>query len=166
MKLNRIGFAITAILYGLLILFVFLVGSYLLILSARKNRLDSIVEEAEKSYFPKKVDVWMKVQVGAKSYIELCKSYYNIMDGQVIEVAPGKGCGMDASALQACGYNYSGISCEGGYSVTYIGSGTIPGTPSKKVSFVLSRPSFDTACTVTFTANSPNSLCVPEGDVE
>ena len=50
MKLNNKGFAITAVLYGLLILFVMLVGSYLMILSARKNRLDSIVGTIEKEY--------------------------------------------------------------------------------------------------------------------
>ena len=50
MKLNKKGFAITAILYGLLILFVFLVGSYLLILSARKARVDKIIKNAEERY--------------------------------------------------------------------------------------------------------------------
>ena len=47
MKLNNKGFAITGILYGLLILFALLVGSYLTILTARKNRLDGIVENIE-----------------------------------------------------------------------------------------------------------------------
>ena len=50
MKLNRKGFVITAILYGLLLLFVMLVSSYLLVLSARKNRLDNIVKEVEGKY--------------------------------------------------------------------------------------------------------------------
>lgn len=49
MKLNNKGFAITAVLYGLLILFVFLVGSYLTVLTAKKNRVDKITEEIEKS---------------------------------------------------------------------------------------------------------------------
>ena len=48
--LNRKGFAITAVLYGLLILFVLLVSSYLLILSARKNRVDELVSDIEQSY--------------------------------------------------------------------------------------------------------------------
>ena len=47
MKLNNKGFAITAVLYGLLILFVFLVGSYLTVLTAKKNRVDKITEEIE-----------------------------------------------------------------------------------------------------------------------
>ncbi len=50
MKLNNRGFAITAVLYGLLILFVILVSSYLLILSAKKNRLDNLIEDAENIY--------------------------------------------------------------------------------------------------------------------
>ena len=37
MKLNNRGFAITSILYSLLILFVILVGSYLMILSSKKE---------------------------------------------------------------------------------------------------------------------------------
>ena len=50
MKLNRKGFAITAVLYGILILFVLLVGSYLIVLSARKNRVDRIIEDMEYTY--------------------------------------------------------------------------------------------------------------------
>lgn len=50
MKLNNKGFAITSILYGLLILFALLVASYLTILTARKNRLDDIIENIEKEY--------------------------------------------------------------------------------------------------------------------
>lgn len=50
MKLNNKGFAITAVLYGLLVLFVILVSSYLLVLSAKKDRIDTIVNEIENSY--------------------------------------------------------------------------------------------------------------------
>lgn len=50
MKLNNKGFAITAVLYGLLILFVILVSSYLAILSSKKNRLDRITEKIEYDY--------------------------------------------------------------------------------------------------------------------
>lgn len=50
MKLNNKGFAITGILYGLLILFALLVGSYLTILTAKKNRLDGIVADIENEY--------------------------------------------------------------------------------------------------------------------
>lgn len=50
MKLNNKGFAITAVLYGLLILFVVLVSSYLLVLSAKKDRVDTLVNEIEKNY--------------------------------------------------------------------------------------------------------------------
>ncbi|MGM9876620.1 MAG: hypothetical protein ACI310_05280 [Bacilli bacterium] len=50
MKLNNKGFAITGILYGLLILFALLVGTYLTILTAKKNRLDSIITSIEEEY--------------------------------------------------------------------------------------------------------------------
>ena len=50
MKLNNKGFAITAVLYGLLILFVILVSSYLLVLSVKKDRVDTIVNEIENDY--------------------------------------------------------------------------------------------------------------------
>lgn len=50
MKLNNKGFAITAVLYGLLILFSLLVSSYLVVLSAKKNKLDIITSEIEEDY--------------------------------------------------------------------------------------------------------------------
>lgn len=50
MKLNNKGFAITSILYGLLILFVLMVGSYLIVLSVKKNNLDKITESIEDDY--------------------------------------------------------------------------------------------------------------------
>lgn len=50
MKLNNKGFAITAVLYGLLILFVILIGSYLTLLATKKNRLDSITSDVESKY--------------------------------------------------------------------------------------------------------------------
>ena len=50
MKLNNKGFAITAVLYGILVLFIFLVGSYLMVLSAKKNRIDDITSQIEDEY--------------------------------------------------------------------------------------------------------------------
>lgn len=50
MGLNNKGFAITGVLYGLLILFVILVGSYLAIMSSKKNRLDTISDELNEKY--------------------------------------------------------------------------------------------------------------------
>lgn len=50
MKLNNKGFAITAVLYGLLILFVVLIGSYLTLLGTKKSRLDIITSDVEKDY--------------------------------------------------------------------------------------------------------------------
>ena len=51
MKLNNKGFAITSILYALLILFVLLVSSYLTILTVRKNRVDKITSKVENDYY-------------------------------------------------------------------------------------------------------------------
>lgn len=53
MELNNKGFAITAVLYGLLILFVVLVSSYLVVLSAKKDRVEKITNEIEKEYIEK-----------------------------------------------------------------------------------------------------------------
>jgi len=49
MKLNNKGFAITSVLYGLLILFVLLVGTYLTILSSKKNRVDNLLSDFDKN---------------------------------------------------------------------------------------------------------------------
>ena len=57
MKLNNRGFAITAVLYGLLILFSFLVGSYLLVLSAKKDRVNNLIDEIEKNYYESRYGV-------------------------------------------------------------------------------------------------------------
>lgn len=51
MKLNNKGFAITSVLYGLLILFVVLTSTYLAILSSKKNNIDKITEDLEGDYF-------------------------------------------------------------------------------------------------------------------
>ena len=51
MKLNNKGFAITSVLYGLLILFVVLKSTYLAILSSKKNNIDKITEDLEEDYF-------------------------------------------------------------------------------------------------------------------
>lgn len=51
MKLNNKGFAITTVLYGLLILFVFLLASYFTVLTAKKNRLDRLTKGIEEDYY-------------------------------------------------------------------------------------------------------------------
>lgn len=51
MKLNNKGFAITSVLYGLLILFVVLTSTYLAILSSKKNNIYKITEDLEEDYF-------------------------------------------------------------------------------------------------------------------
>lgn len=77
MKLNNKGFAITGILYGLLILFALLVGSYLTILTARKNRLDGIVENIENEYNGNATDTYtLTLERG----LGVEKIYYKIND--------------------------------------------------------------------------------------
>lgn len=58
MKLNNKGFAITSVLYGLLILFVSLVGTYLAVLVSKMNRLNNISDDINDKYgFNAKLDV-------------------------------------------------------------------------------------------------------------
>lgn len=86
MKLNNKGFAITGILYGLLLLFVLLVGSYLTVLSSKKNRLDSVIEDAEDEYFNEKVPVCSNNEIeidDRTEYVIPCDGNYKIkLDSQ------------------------------------------------------------------------------------
>lgn len=89
MKLNNKGFAITSILYGMLILFVSLTGSYLIILSAQKNRVDKIMEDFEsKEGFNSYIDInasfpYMALYTGKYVFDEEeCYSY--IIKGTII----------------------------------------------------------------------------------
>lgn len=50
MKLNNKGFAITSVLYGLLILFVLLTSTYLSMLTTKKNNIDKVDEDIEEDY--------------------------------------------------------------------------------------------------------------------
>lgn len=50
MKLNNKGFAITAVLYGILILFVFTTSTYLIALSMKKDRLTSVTDDIANEY--------------------------------------------------------------------------------------------------------------------
>lgn len=53
MKLNNKGFAITSVLYGLLILFVVLTSTYLAMLGAKKNNIDKTTSDIETEYYEK-----------------------------------------------------------------------------------------------------------------
>lgn len=50
MKLNNKGFAITSVLYGLLILFVLLTSTYLSMLTTKKNNIDKVTKDIEEAY--------------------------------------------------------------------------------------------------------------------
>lgn len=50
MKLNNKGFAITSVLYGLLILFVVLTSTYLSMLTTKKNNIDKVTKDIEEDY--------------------------------------------------------------------------------------------------------------------
>lgn len=71
MKLNNKGFAITAVLYGLLILFVVLVSSYLLVLSVKKKRVEILVNDIE--------DVFIEI-TGEYELIDYITNLYNNSD--------------------------------------------------------------------------------------
>ncbi len=94
MKLNNIGFAITSILYSLLILFVILVGSYLMILSSKKNRLDIISEDIENNFsfnncvYKDNSDNCMEVSISFSSLIPYKLNY----TGKYIFIINGRRC--------------------------------------------------------------------------
>ena len=75
MKLNNKGFAITAVLYGLLILFVLLVSSYLLVLSVKKDRVEILINDIEEVF----IDV-----TGERNLKEYIISLYNDSDKTAI----------------------------------------------------------------------------------
>ena len=50
MKLNNKWFAITSVLYGLLILFVVLTSTYLSMLTTKKNNIDKVTKDIEEDY--------------------------------------------------------------------------------------------------------------------
>lgn len=89
MKLNNKGFAITSVLYGLLILFVVMTSTYLTVLSAKKNRLDNITKEIEDSYdFTKKINdsitfPYTVPYTGKYVFDENCYTY--LYKGDIIE---------------------------------------------------------------------------------
>lgn len=81
MKLNNRGFAITSVLYGLLILFVLLTGSYLSILGAKKNRLDVITSDIEKRYaFENKLE-GSSITISGDSFEAPCVGKYILGNG-------------------------------------------------------------------------------------
>lgn len=81
MKLNNRGFAITSVLYGLLILFVLLTGSYLSILGAKKNRLDVITSDIEKRYaFENKLE-GSSITISGDSFEAPCVGKYILVNG-------------------------------------------------------------------------------------
>lgn len=83
MKLNNRGFAITSVLYGLLILFVLLTGSYLSILGAKKNRLDVITRDIEERYaFENKLEV-SSITISGGSFEAPCVGKYTFNNGSV-----------------------------------------------------------------------------------
>lgn len=87
MKLNNKGFAITGILYGLLILFVMLVSSYLLILNTKKNMLDKIVEEMERDYFgeEEQQETESQEEDNGPYEINIYKAINNVIDNNPIQ---------------------------------------------------------------------------------
>ena len=91
MKLNNRGFAITVVLYGLLILFVLLTGSYLSILGAKKNRLDVITRDIEERYaFEKEYAVSSITINDDRSFEAPCVGKYDFDNGKSVYLYKGK----------------------------------------------------------------------------
>ena len=108
MKLNNKGFAITGILYGLLILFALLVGSYLTVLTARKNRLDGIVENIENEYNGNTTDTYT---LTLKRCLGVEKIYYKINEASDYTSTTSNSITLDVQAETT--YYYYGTASSG-----------------------------------------------------
>lgn len=90
MKLNNKGFAITSVLYGLLILFVVFTGTYLSLLGAKKNKLDKITEDIEAKYaFEKPIDV-NSISITNGSFTAPCIGKYKLNNNKYVYLYKGK----------------------------------------------------------------------------
>lgn len=89
MKLNNKGFAITSVLYGLLILFVVFTGTYLSLLGAKKNKLDNITKDIEAKYvFEKKLNDSISITNG--SFTAPCIGKYKLNNNKYVYLYKGK----------------------------------------------------------------------------
>lgn len=89
MKLNNKGFAITSVLYGLLILFVVFTGTYLSLLGAKKNKLDNITTDIEAKYaFEKKLNDSISITNG--SFTAPCIGKYKLNNNKYVYLYKGK----------------------------------------------------------------------------
>ena len=89
MKLNNKGFAITSVLYGLLILFVVFTGTYLSLLGAKKNKLDNITKYIEAKYvFEKKLNDSISITNG--SFTAPCIGKYKLNNNKYVYLYKGK----------------------------------------------------------------------------
>ena len=89
MKLNNKGFAITSVLYGLLILFVVFTGTYLSLLGSKKNKLDNITKDIEAKYvFEKKLNDSISITNG--SFTAPCIGKYKLNNNKYVYLYKGK----------------------------------------------------------------------------
>ena len=131
MKLNNKGFAITGILYGLLILFALLVGSYLTILTAKKNRLDGIVENIENEYNEGESE---KYTLTIERDIGISTIYYKIND---------------ADTYTSTSKNNVKINVNDGDTIYYYGE-----TNEQECSYIIEECSKNSECNVKIDASS------------
>lgn len=133
MRLNNKGFAITAVIYGLLILFVILVSSYMTILSARKNRVDNLEKDIYDEYIgtinngnsePTPTPIEITYTITLKKYVDDSLSGNPV----IIEVAAGGSYGPER--LSTPQRDFQEIICSPSMAVTtdsfiYNGSGIV-----------------------------------------
>ena len=106
MKLNNKGFAITSVLYGLLILFVVFTGTYLSLLGAKKNKLDKITEDIEKKDLNESIGDPYTAHYTGKYTFDNCIMY--LYKGNVYEKSEL----CNASTLTTIQCHGSGDECE------------------------------------------------------
>ena len=145
MKLNNKGFAITGILYGLLILFALLVGSYLTILTAKKNRLDGIITSIEEEY-NESLNNRVTYKVTLQQIMGTKKKE---LTTQTIE--SGKKFEFSFTELISSSYTYSSVKCT----ESQIASSTLNKTtrPPKRT-VTIEKVTSNTVCTVKYIKSS------------
>ena len=144
MKLNNKGFAITGILYGLLILFALLVGSYLTILTAKKNRLDGIITSIEEEYNE-------SLNNRVTYTVVLKKSMNGITTLTTQTIKSGDEFKYTFEEKMSVGYNYSSVSCREHQNASSTLNKT---TRPPKRTVTIEKVTSNTVCTVLYTKSS------------
>lgn len=144
MKLNNKGFAITGILYGLLILFALLVGTYLTILTAKKNRLDGIITSIEEEYNE-------SLNNRVTYTVVLKKSMNGITTLTTQAIKSGDEFKYTFEEKMSVGYNYSSVLCTEHQNASSTLNKT---TRPPKRTVTIEKVTSNTVCTVKYKKSS------------